>query len=687
MDQPSSPESNALTLRIKFKSASLEEFISRYGVDVSPGGIFIRTRQPVEVGTTLQFDFSLADGSSLLAGLGTVAWVRENDPTRANNAPGMGLRFDKLTPESQQRHQAILTEKARKEGKPQGTPYPPTAFVVAPGRQSPPPESARMPADPALRSDLTAKAEPSPANFSKTLPAPASAIAARAQDTSESGDFDAGGKTEISDKPIEELLREAEMQAEGMTKPPTPAPAERFAPDAQLDDWKTDAHTLEGETAPPAPEEVSITDSQAYATAAPVPPPSLTDSGERRPSDKNFFASMLDMDDTVEHPSENQAAAVPESAADSSGVPIAETPSEKTEEVSLHPLKTADDSADVVDLGVGASEDMVETVPPLGEIPAPQRKSGRRGALLVAGVLLAGAAAFAAVYLIQTKPWEQHGEEGQGATVLVKPKPAPVATPTPAPAPAPQPPPAPAPAEAVKPVAAEAKAMAKEEKPGAKEGKEDKGAKEAKEEKAPAKEAKEEKAPAKEAKEVKAEKPAAKEEKPVVAKPEPVKPAEEKPQEKPEAKPAVAKEEAETPKHVAKPATRASNKASSEPAGGDKTAAGVPEEEVYRLSFRSAPIGAEVLIDGEYYARTPCERRILDPKKSLAITVRKQGYEPHERMIGSSDNWVKKGNERILSIMVSLKKIKATEGESGAAAGSDEGKTTFKAAPDEPHKE
>jgi molecular chaperone DnaK len=101
MDQPSSTESNAITLRIKFKSASLDEFISRYGADVSPGGIFIRTKQPVDVGTSLQFDFTLADSSALLSGLGTVAWVRESDPARANNVPGMGLRFDKLTLESQ----------------------------------------------------------------------------------------------------------------------------------------------------------------------------------------------------------------------------------------------------------------------------------------------------------------------------------------------------------------------------------------------------------------------------------------------------------------------------------------------------------------------------------------------------------------------------------------------------------
>ena len=89
---------------------------------MSPGGIFIRTKQPVEVGTSLQFEFSLADGAPLLFGMGTVAWVRESDPARANNVPGMGLRFDKLTPESQHTHQLILAEKARKEGKASSTP-------------------------------------------------------------------------------------------------------------------------------------------------------------------------------------------------------------------------------------------------------------------------------------------------------------------------------------------------------------------------------------------------------------------------------------------------------------------------------------------------------------------------------------------------------------------------------------
>jgi uncharacterized protein (TIGR02266 family) len=690
MDQPSSTESNALTLRIKFKSASLEEFISRYGVDVSPGGIFIRTKQPVDVGTTLQFDFTLADGSSLLTGLGTVAWVRENDPTRTNNVPGMGLRFDKLTPESQQRHQTILAEKARKEGKPQGTPYPPTTFVAPASRPSPAPEPAAAPDDAIAKQEAPVKTEPSPANFAKTLPlpAPAAALAASAQaSVSEADEFEAGGKTEISDKPIEDLMREAEAAQQAASPPAFPL-AEDFAPKSPLEDWKTDAHTLEGVEAPPAPEEVSLSDSQAYATGVPEPPPAVTDSGERRPSGKQYFASLLDMGDTAETLAAGQASAVGSAADTSSGVPIAEAVTEKTEEVSLLPAKAAEEIGEPLDLGTASAEDEVEEVPSLAETEAAlQPEKRKRSSVLVVGaVLLAGAAAFAAVYLLQMKPWERSGGL-EGSVAIVKKPPAAVPLPGTPPTPAEKAAAAPRPTLAEKAAAAEEhKAAAAEEaaekKPAAKEDKqaaavaaEKAAAEKAAAEKAAAEKVAAEKAAAEKvaAEKARAEKVAAEKhastkvaaEKLVVAKAEP---------------------EAPAPKSTSKAAAKAAAKPSAEPASAEKRVA-VDEEEIYRLAFRSVPIGAEVLIDNEYYARTPCERRILDPKKSLAITIRREGYESHERLIGSSDNWVKKGNERVLSISVNLKKIKTAESESAGAVGGGEAKPVVKPASDEPYKE
>ncbi len=105
-----------VTLKIKFKSASLQQFIERYSVDISKGGIFIRTPKPLSVGTTLKFEFHLSDGGSLLSGDGTVVWVREPDSTKESVSPGMGLRFDELPAKSQKVLEQILAQKKKPAG-------------------------------------------------------------------------------------------------------------------------------------------------------------------------------------------------------------------------------------------------------------------------------------------------------------------------------------------------------------------------------------------------------------------------------------------------------------------------------------------------------------------------------------------------------------------------------------------
>src|SRR5690242_4228365 len=100
-----------VSLKIKFKSASLQQFIDHYSDDINQGGIFIRTREPLPVGTALRFEFQLKDASPLLSGEGTVIWARE-PATNPGLAPGMGVRFDKLPADSQHQLKSILTSKA-----------------------------------------------------------------------------------------------------------------------------------------------------------------------------------------------------------------------------------------------------------------------------------------------------------------------------------------------------------------------------------------------------------------------------------------------------------------------------------------------------------------------------------------------------------------------------------------------
>ncbi|MBI5495551.1 MAG: TIGR02266 family protein [Deltaproteobacteria bacterium] len=78
---------------------SLDEFIREYVADISRGGVFVRTAEPLPVGTRVDLRFTvIADELETVEGLGTV--VRAVAPGGAE-AAGMGIAFDDLTPQSQ----------------------------------------------------------------------------------------------------------------------------------------------------------------------------------------------------------------------------------------------------------------------------------------------------------------------------------------------------------------------------------------------------------------------------------------------------------------------------------------------------------------------------------------------------------------------------------------------------------
>src|SRR5262249_8957452 len=104
------------TLKIKFKSVSIEDFIERYSVDVSRSGIFIRSRakRELDVGTPLKFEFMLQDGATIMSGDGTVAWIRQEEAARPGATPGIGVSFDRVGNESGRVLDRILQEKQRR---------------------------------------------------------------------------------------------------------------------------------------------------------------------------------------------------------------------------------------------------------------------------------------------------------------------------------------------------------------------------------------------------------------------------------------------------------------------------------------------------------------------------------------------------------------------------------------------
>ena len=100
-----------LSLKIRYKSATLEDFIERYSMDISRGGVFIKAKKPLAVGTLLKFEFMLQDQSTLIHGVGRVAWRREEADADANNPSGMGIKFIKMDSESRSVVQRIVEER------------------------------------------------------------------------------------------------------------------------------------------------------------------------------------------------------------------------------------------------------------------------------------------------------------------------------------------------------------------------------------------------------------------------------------------------------------------------------------------------------------------------------------------------------------------------------------------------
>ncbi|MBT8467303.1 MAG: TIGR02266 family protein [Deltaproteobacteria bacterium] len=102
-----------LSLKIRYKSATLEDFIERYSSDISQGGVFIKAKKPLAVGTLLKFEFMLQDESTLIHGVGRVVWRREQADASPQDPAGMGIKFIKMDADSRGVVQRIADDRAR----------------------------------------------------------------------------------------------------------------------------------------------------------------------------------------------------------------------------------------------------------------------------------------------------------------------------------------------------------------------------------------------------------------------------------------------------------------------------------------------------------------------------------------------------------------------------------------------
>ncbi|NRD66784.1 TIGR02266 family protein, partial [Corallococcus exiguus] len=118
-------------LLVKLKHESVGSFTEEFATNISPGGMFIRSRTPQPVGTPVRFEVQIANGVRVLQGTATVRWVRDvNDPA---GPPGMGLQFQELDTASRALVDLMLQRKPGGGAVPAAAPLPSIAPVVAPG--------------------------------------------------------------------------------------------------------------------------------------------------------------------------------------------------------------------------------------------------------------------------------------------------------------------------------------------------------------------------------------------------------------------------------------------------------------------------------------------------------------------------------------------------------------------------
>ncbi len=94
-------------LDINKEFASIDDFIAEYVTDISRGGVFIRSKQPLPVGTKVNLKFSvILDDFETVEGEGEVVRVIDD-----GESTGMGVQFVFLTDESR----AIVEELVRRQ--------------------------------------------------------------------------------------------------------------------------------------------------------------------------------------------------------------------------------------------------------------------------------------------------------------------------------------------------------------------------------------------------------------------------------------------------------------------------------------------------------------------------------------------------------------------------------------------
>lgn len=288
-----------VSLNVRYKSATVDEFIENHALDVSRGGIYIKTGNPFPQGTLLKFEIRLASDQAVITGVGRVVWKRESAHGTGDRPAGMGVKFIKIDDPSKAvidrltnaRPDAGRAFESEPEGPPHGASSPPAARPVTPAppaaaRAAVRPPGASSPAAPAMKATMVglgsvtappkppqAPAAPStpppPRPSPSTPPRPTPGVGMFPKGSSEPPKADQTVMKQAAEL-LEEALREAGGSMEDVGTNPlftggTPTPAVSQASSAE----PASPHDV---VVPPAPQLPSVVVPEGVSRSAPPAP-------------------------------------------------------------------------------------------------------------------------------------------------------------------------------------------------------------------------------------------------------------------------------------------------------------------------------------------------------------------------------------------------------------------------------
>jgi len=222
-DTRKDPRAKVLTMTVRYKSATLDEFIEHHSYDVSRGGMFIKTPSPFPPGTLLKFEVKIAADQKVIQGVGRVVWKRDSETHGDVRPAGMGVKFIKIDDASRKVIDTLVesrgdTTSAYEAGGGDGGNVPAPGAITTPGTAlsaKAPATSTEAPKPPNLRkSTMIGLGSMNPANRPPATAAPDKPAASFFPETKSEAEMPAPEDRTVM-KQAAELLQDALREAGG----------------------------------------------------------------------------------------------------------------------------------------------------------------------------------------------------------------------------------------------------------------------------------------------------------------------------------------------------------------------------------------------------------------------------------------------------------------------------------------